>query len=393
MSGVKRILIAPDSFKESLDAGKAAEAIASGFKRVFPRVETVMLPLSDGGEGLVRTLVAATGGRIIGKRVTGPLGEPVDAFLGILGDNTTCVIEMAAASGLPLVARERRNPMITTTYGTGELIKAALDTACKKIIIGIGGSATNDGGAGMAQALGIRLLTAEGKDIGYGAQGVKDLAFIDMSGLDPRLKNVSISVAVDVENPLCGPDGASYVYGPQKGGTPDMLPFLDDALEHFAMVVKKDLNKDVKNVPGAGAAGGLGAGLVAFLGARLQPGIDIVLEVLNMETELQNNIDLVITGEGELNEQTAFGKAPAGVARLAKKHNIPVIALVGSIGEGAQSVLEQGIDAYFSVIPRPMALAESIKEAHLLLADLAEQCARLIKAVRPAAPGEVKADD
>lgn len=389
---MKRILIAPDSFKESLDASQVAEAIASGFKRVFPRVETIMLPMSDGGEGLVRTLVAATGGRIVHKRVTGPLGEPVEAFFGVLGDNNTCVIEMAAASGLPLVAKEKRNPMVSTTYGTGELIKAALDTGCKKIIVGIGGSATNDGGAGAVQALGVRLLTADDRDIGYGAQGLKDLAHVDMSGLDPRFKDVSISVAVDVSNPLCGPDGASYVYGPQKGATPDMLPVLDNILEHFAAVIKKYLNKDVRDLPGAGAAGGLGAGLAAFLDARLRPGVEIVLDVLNVEKEMQKGIDLVITGEGELNRQTVFGKVPAGVARLAKKHNIPVIALVGSIGEGAQLVLQQGIDAYFSIIPRPMTLAESMNDAKNLLADLAEQCARLIKVARHAVPGEVEAD-
>ncbi|MDW7652245.1 MAG: glycerate kinase [Bacillota bacterium] len=377
---MKRIIIAPDSFKESLDAQHAAAAIAAGFQNVFPALEMILIPMADGGEGMVRTLVDGTGGRLLKNRVTGPLGRPVDACWGILGDEQTCVIEMAAASGLPLVPPQERNPMITTTYGTGELIRHALATNCKRIIVGIGGSATNDGGAGMAQALGARLLDADGREIGYGARGVGTLFCLDIGQMDPRLKDVDITVAVDVKNPLCGPNGASYVYAPQKGATPEMLPVLDEILRHYAKIIQRDLKINVADVPGSGAAGGLGAGLLAFLGADAKPGIDVVLDVVGMEAVLQSGVDLVVTGEGEINQQTAFGKVPVGVARLAQKHGVPVVALVGSIGEGARAVLDCGIDAYFSLVPRPMTLSECMEHAEALLTDLAEQCARMLQA-------------
>ncbi|MBS4023144.1 MAG: glycerate kinase [Dethiobacter sp.] len=380
---MKRIIVAPDSFKESLDASQAAEAIADGFKRVFPDLDIVKFPMSDGGEGLVRSLAAVSGGRQLKCRVTGPLGTPVDAFLGLLSEGAICVIEMAAASGLPLVPPEQRNPFLTTTYGTGELIKCALNTGCKKIIVGIGGSATNDGGAGMAQALGARLLSGTGKEIALGAKGLRELSSVEVGGLDERLKDVEIVVAVDVKNPLCGPSGASYVYAPQKGATPEMLPVLDQILHNFAEVIKRDIGKDVKDIPGAGAAGGLGAGLVAFLGADMRPGVEVVLEVVNMEKALQEGADLVVTGEGQLNRQTTFGKVPVGVAKLAKNYNVPVLALVGSLGDGAELVLAHGIDAYFSTIPRPMSLSDAMTEARGNLADTAEQCARVIKMCQP----------
>jgi glycerate 2-kinase len=375
---LKRIIVAPDSFKESLDANRAADAIAAGFKNVFPDAEIIRAPMADGGEGLVHTLVAATGGEIRRCPVTGPLGKPVQAFFGVLGDATTCVIEMAAASGLPLVPLQERNPLVTTTYGTGELLLQALETGCKRIIIGIGGSATNDGGAGMAQALGARLLNASGDDIPFGALGLQALASISAGGLDPRLAEREIIVAVDVKNPLCGPDGAAYVYAPQKGATPEMLPLLDQSLQHYAQVIRRDLSVDVADLPGAGAAGGLGAGLMAFLGATLRPGIDVVLDVLQLEAELRKGVDLVVTGEGQLNRQTTFGKVPAGVAGLAKKYNTPVLALVGSLGPGAELVLEYGIDAYFPIIPRPMDLPSCLSEAYQNLEATAKQCALLI---------------
>ncbi|HAA89150.1 MAG: Glycerate kinase [Thermoanaerobacterales bacterium 50_218] len=377
---MKRIVIAPDSFKECLGAAEVAEAIATGFRKVFPRAEIVKVPLSDGGEGLVNTLVTATHGRIVPCEVTGPTGRKVKAFLGVLGDEKTAVIEMAAASGLHLIPPSERNPLITTTYGTGELIKRALDLGCTRIIVGVGGSATNDGGAGMAQALGARLLGADGKEICAGAAGLRSLEKIDTSNLDPRLKEVSVVVAVDVDNPLCGPNGASYVYGPQKGATPEMLPVLDESLRRFAFILQRDIGVNILNVPGAGAAGGLGGGLMAFLGAQLRSGIEVVLEVVRFEAILQKGADLVVTGEGQLDRQTSFGKVPIGVSKVAKKFGIPVLAIVGAIGEGAEVVFEQGIDSYFSVTPRPMTLEESIGEVRILLKSVAERCARMIKA-------------
>ncbi|MBE3573340.1 MAG: glycerate kinase [Moorella humiferrea] len=383
---MKRIVIAPDSFKESLDAPAVAAAIAAGIKRVFPDAETVMVPMADGGEGLTSTMVAATGGRTITTTVTGPLGQPVQATWGILGDGTTGVVEMAQASGLPLVPREKRNPLYTTTYGTGELIAQALDAGCRRLIVGIGGSATNDGGAGMAQALGVRLLNAEGKDIGRGAIGLEELNRIDIEGLDPRIKETEILVACDVDNPLCGPRGASAVYGPQKGATPEMIPRLDAALARLADVIKRDLGKDVRELPGAGAAGGLGAGLVAFLGATLRRGIDLVMETLDLDGILAKGADLVITGEGEINHQTAFGKVPAGVARLAGKYGIPVVALAGSIGEGAATVYDHGIKGFMSIVPRPLPLAYCLENAATLLTDAAERLMRLLTVLKPPMP-------
>ncbi|PRR71095.1 glycerate kinase [Neomoorella humiferrea] len=383
---MKRIVIAPDSFKESLDAPAVAAAIAAGIKRVFPDAETVMVPMADGGEGLTSTMVAATGGRTITTTVTGPLGQPVQATWGILGDGTTGVVEMAQASGLPLVPREKRNPLYTTTYGTGELIAQALDAGCRRLIVGIGGSATNDGGAGMAQALGVRLLNAEGKDIGRGAIGLEELNRIDIEGLDPRIMETEILVACDVDNPLCGPRGASAIYGPQKGATPEMIPRLDAALARLADVIKRDLGKDVRELPGAGAAGGLGAGLVAFLGATLRRGIDLVMETLDLDGILAKGADLVITGEGEINHQTAFGKVPAGVARLAGKYGIPVVALAGSIGEGAATVYDHGIKGFMSIVPRPLPLAYCLENAATLLTDAAERLMRLLTVLKPPMP-------
>ncbi|QGP92287.1 Glycerate 2-kinase [Neomoorella glycerini] len=375
---MKRIVIAPDSFKESLDAPAVAAAIAEGIKRVFPEVETVTVPMADGGEGLTTTLVAATGGRAITTTVTGPLGQPVRAAWGILGDGTTAVVEMAQASGLPLVPREKRNPLFTTTYGTGELIRQALDAGCRRLIVGIGGSATNDGGAGMAQALGVKLLDAGGQDIKPGAAGLEELDHIDIQGLDPRVKDAEILVACDVDNPLCGPRGASAVYGPQKGAPPEMVPRLDAALARLADIIERDLGKDVRELPGAGAAGGLGAGLVAFLDANLRRGIELVMEAVDLDGFLARGADLVITGEGEINRQTAYGKVPAGVARVAGKYGIPVVALVGSIGEGASTVYDHGIKGFMSIVPRPVPLAYCLENAASLLADAAERLVRLL---------------
>jgi len=375
---MKRIVIAPDSFKESLDAPQVAKAIAVGVKKALPNVETVEVPLADGGEGLTTTLVAATGGKLMEAVVTGPLGEPVTARWGFLGDGRTAVVEMAQASGLPLVPKEKRNPLYTTTYGTGELIREALASGCQRLIVGIGGSATNDGGAGMAQALGVKLLDEDGHDIPWGAVGLERLHRIDMQEIFPRVKEVEILVACDVDNPLCGPRGASAVYGPQKGATSEMIPRLDAALAHLADIIARDLGIEVRDLPGAGAAGGLGAGLVAFLGATLRRGIDLVMEAVNLEGILAAGADLVITGEGEINRQTAYGKVPAGVAKVAGKYGIPVVALVGSIGEGAETVYEHGIKAYMSIVPRPVPLSYCLENAATLLTDAAERLIRLL---------------
>ncbi|MGB3932729.1 MAG: glycerate kinase [bacterium] len=373
-----RIIIAPDSFKGSLTAAEVAASIERGVKRVLPQAETIPVPLADGGEGTVDALVSATGGRLVTKEVTGPLGERVKVSYGLLGDGETAVIEMAAASGLPLVPLEKRNPMLTTTYGTGELILAALDEGCRRIIIGIGGSATNDGGAGMAQALGVKLLDEEGLDIPYGAAGLARLDRIDISSLDRRLAQVEVLVACDVDNPLTGPRGAARVYGPQKGADPQMVEELDQILERFAAIILRDLGKDVKDIPGAGAAGGLGAGLMAFLNGRLAPGVELVLAAVKLEERIQKGADLVITGEGAINEQTVYGKTPIGVAKLAKRYHLPVIAIAGSIEPGAEAVFGAGIDAVVAIPPGPMTLAEAMEGAGKLVADCAEGVMRLL---------------
>jgi len=325
-----KIVIAPDSFKESLSAFQAARAIEKGFRDVFPEAEYVLIPMADGGEGTVQSLVDATGGTVIEKRVTGPLGEPVDAFFGLLGDGKTAVIEMAAASGLHLVPNEKRNPLLTTTRGTGELIRAALDKGVEHLIIGVGGSATNDGGAGMIQALGGRLLDQKRQEIAPGGGHLSELAEIDLSSLDSRLKKVKIDVACDVDNPLTGPNGASAVFGPQKGATPEMVRQLDENLSRFADVVEQTLEKPIRHVPGAGAAGGLGAGLLAFLDAELKRGVEIVLEAVQFQERVKD-ASLVITGEGRIDGQTISGKTPIGVAKAAKQYGIPVIGIAGFV--------------------------------------------------------------
>jgi len=352
-----KIVVAPDSFKGSLTAIEVAGGIERGIREIFPEAEIIKIPMADGGDGTVQCLVNATGGKILREKVTGPLGEEVLASYGILGDKKTAVIEMAEASGLTLVPVNKRNPLLTTTYGTGQLIRAALDQGCRKMIIGIGGSATNDGGAGMVQALGAKLLDEEGKEIGFGGGELKKISRIDIRHMDKRLSDTKILVASDVTNPLCGPKGASRVYGPQKGATPEMAEELDKSLAHFAKMIKRDLHKDVKDMPGAGAAGGLGASLMAFLNAELRPGIDIVIEVVKLEEAIKG-ADLVITGEGKIDSQTIYGKAPIGVAKIAKKYNIPVIAIAALIGDDADIVHQYGIDNLIKVSEPPVSLTE-----------------------------------
>ncbi|WP_339062859.1 glycerate kinase [Tepidibacillus marianensis] len=357
-----KIVIAPDSFKESLTALEVADAVERGFKVVFPEAEYIKVPMADGGEGTVQSLVDATNGKIINKMVIGPLGNTVDAFFGILGNGKTAVIEMAAASGIHLVPREKRNPLITTTWGTGQLILSALDYGVDHIIIGIGGSATNDGGAGLAQSLGARLLNQEGEEIGYGGGSLNQLVNVDVSNMDFRLRNVKIEVACDVNNPLVGPTGASAIYGPQKGATPEMVQFLDQNLTHYADIIYKSLNKDVRNIPGSGAAGGLGAGLLAFLSAELRRGVEIVISATHLD-EVLKNATLVITGEGKIDSQTINGKTPIGVAKTAKKYGVPVIGITGNVAKDSSIVHEYGIDALFSIVPRVTTLQDAMENA------------------------------
>ncbi len=371
-----KIVIAPQGFKGNLTALQVARAIENGIKRVVPNATTTIKPMADGGEGTVQALVDATGGEIMVTEVTDPLGGRVNAHWGILSDKVTAVIEMASASGLPLVPPEKRNPLVTTTYGTGELIRAALDRDCRKLIIGIGGSATNDGGAGMAQALGAKLLDANGKELTFGGAALAKLERIDVSNLDPRLADFDVTLASDVNNPLCGPRGASAIYGPQKGAAPEMVKQLDAALAHYADAIQKDLGIDFREVPGAGAAGGLGMGLMVFLKAKMIPGIDVVIKATNLVADLKD-ADLVFTAEGRIDRQSAMGKVPTGVALKAKEFGSPVIALAGEVADDYRVVFEQGIDAVLSIAPGPISLEQSVADAEKLIANAAECAMKL----------------
>jgi glycerate kinase len=373
-----KIVVAPDSFKGSLTAIEVSVAIEQGIREVFPEAEVIKIPMADGGEGTVQCLVNATGGKILEEKVIGPLGDEVLAFYGILGDRKTAIVEMAAASGLTLVPENKRNPLITTTYGTGQLIKAVLNQGCRKMIIGIGGSATNDGGAGMVQALGVKLLDQEGKEVGFGGGELKKIVKIDISCMDNRLSDTKVLVASDVNNPLCGPQGASRIYGPQKGATPEIIEELDKSLSYFAELIKRDLNKEVKDIPGAGAAGGLGAGLMAFLNAELRSGIEIIIEIVKIEQIIRES-DLLITGEGRIDAQSVFGKVPFGLGKMAKKYNVPVIAIVGEIGEGFSQIYEYGINSIMSIISKAISIDEAMQMSKSLLKDATERMMRIIK--------------
>jgi glycerate kinase len=370
-----RVVIAPDKFKESLTALEAAEAMARGVIAAAPGANIDRVPMADGGEGTVDALVAATGGSIREAQVTGPLGEPVLARFGLLGDGLTAAIEMAAASGLVLVPAPKRNPLLTSTRGTGELLLAALAAGARRVILGIGGSATNDGGAGLGQILGFRLLDNLGRDLKPGGGSLGGLARIDPSGRRSELDGVAVSVACDVTNPLCGPNGASAVYGEQKGASPEMRATLDRNLAHFAEIVARDLGVAIKDRPGSGAAGGLGGGLVAFAAGKLEPGIDLVIDAVKLADRL-TNADLCLTGEGAIDEQSAFGKTAVGVARLARSLGCPTLALTGTIKPGSEAVLAQGIDAYFSICSGPIHLDQAIAQAGTLLERATEQAVR-----------------
>jgi len=381
-----RIVIAPDSFKECACALDVAQCLREGWLQVDPLALITLVPMADGGEGTVDAMTAATAGRFVTATVTGPMGGAVGARYGILGDGCTAVIEMAAASGLALVLPERRDPRIATTFGTGELIRDALERGLHRIILGIGGSATNDAGAGMAQALGYRLLDDRGEDLPRGGAALAGLARIDSGRKLSSLEEVEIRVACDVTNPLCGPEGASRVFGPQKGASSEVVGELDAALDNFARVVETQLGIGVADLPGAGAAGGLGAGLVAFTGAKLVPGADLIAEACGLADRIRG-CDLVITGEGCLDGQTAKGKTPVGVARVARKAGVPVIAVGGKLGEGFEQLHKLGIDAVLSIAPGPISEAESIANARDLLRETGERIARLW-AILPRPPTE-----
>lgn len=376
-----KIVIACDSYKGSCSTLEAASAIEKGIKNVYGNANVVKIPVADGGEGTVDSLVIGMGGTYEAVKVKDPLGEEIEARYGILNRNIA-VIEMAAASGLPLVEAGRRNPMLTTTYGTGQLIKAAMDRGCKRIYIGIGGSATNDGGAGMAKALGVSFRDKNGNELALGGGSLNTLEYIDMSGIDPRLKETEIIVMSDVTNPLCGITGASYVYGPQKGATSEMVELLDNNLCHYGRVIEKQLGLDIMNLPGAGAAGGLGAGLMAFCRGELYSGIEKILDLTNIDEHLKD-ADLVITGEGRIDSQSIYGKVPVGVAKRASKYDVPVVAIVGSIGDGAKAVYSYGIAAIMDIVNKPMALSEAMENAPALIEQAAETLMRIVRVTNP----------
>jgi len=376
----KRFVLAPDSFKGSMTAKEVCEAMELGIKRAIPDAECIHVPMADGGEGTVQSLVDATGGKLVEKQVTGPLGTPVIAQYGILGDGKTAVIEMASASGIQHVTRDAMNPLITTTYGTGELIRDCIERGIANIILGIGGSATNDGGAGMAMALGYKLLDKSGRELPFGGGALGELDQIEVSGVLPQLHMVRILVASDVTNPLCGERGASAVFGPQKGATPEMVELLDRNLRHFSEVIKQQLGVEVAGVPGAGAAGGLGAGLLAFTKATMRKGIDLVIEYTGLKDNLRH-ADYCFTGEGSIDFQTRFGKTPCGVAQAAKSVNskLKVIALAGRVGNDVDVLYEEGFDAIFGIAPGALDLETLLKQGKENVARTAENIARLLR--------------
>lgn len=371
------ILLAPDSFKESMTAKEVCEAMEKGIKKVNKNITCINVPMADGGEGTMQSLVDATGGKIYNANVIGPLGNEVEASYGILGDGKTGMLEMASSSGICLVPPEKRNPMVTTTYGTGQLIKACLDHGVNKLLIGIGGSATNDGGSGAIQALGGKLMDKDGKELGFGGGELDKLHSIDITGFDPRLKDIAVEVACDVNNPLCGEQGASNVFGKQKGATAEMIEVLDNNLRHYAEVIHEQFGKDVLNESGAGAAGGLGAGLMAFFGGTLKKGIDMVIEYSKLEEKVKA-ADMVWTGEGSIDFQTQYGKTPVGVAKIAKKYNKPVVALAGRIGKDIDVLYGEGIDSMFCIMRGASTLESALERGKENMEKTAENIIRLL---------------
>ena len=378
-----KILVASDKYKGSLSAVEVCSIIKDAIKKIDGGIDVIVSPMADGGEGTVETLVESQKGKYIVSDVTGPLGQKVKARIGIIGGNTA-IIEMASASGLALIPKEKRNPMETTTYGTGELIKKALDIGCRKVIIGIGGSATTDGGMGMAQALGVKFYNSCSNLLGFGGRQLLKLKRIDMRNIHPAVSNTEFNVASDVDNPLTGKNGAAYVYSPQKGADKEMVKKLDNGLVNFSKIIKKDLGKDISNLKGAGAAGGLGAGLHAFLNATLRPGTDIIIEANDLESKIKE-ADLVITGEGAMDKQTFFGKSSYGVAMLARKYNIPVITINGSVFMSRDEINRKNTSLFcgnFSIIKKPMKLEDAVKNSRNLLESAAQEIITFYKCIK-----------
>lgn len=371
-----KIVIAPDSFKDSLDAAGVARAIAAGLREAWPDAELVECPMADGGEGTMEAILAASHGELRRQTVRGPLGQSVEAGWGWLPQSRTAIIEMAQASGLQLVPTGQRDACRSSTWGTGELIAAALAAGAQRVVLAIGGSATNDAGSGMLRALGLRLLDADGQALEEGGLALAKLARIDASDLDPRLAEVQFEVAADVDNPLCGANGASAIFGPQKGANPQQVQALDQALGHFADICAQVLAKDVRDYPGCGAAGGMGFAARAFMGAQFRPGVEVVAELAGLD-ELVQGADLVVTGEGRFDAQTLRGKTPMGVARVAKRHGVPVVVLAGTLGEGYQQLYAHGVDAAFALASGPMSLEQACANAAQLLQARACDIGRL----------------
>ncbi|TKJ59512.1 glycerate kinase [Pseudomonas viridiflava] len=369
-----KIVIAPDSFKDSLSAQAVADAIASGLAEVWPHAELVKCPMADGGEGTIEAVLDACEGQWMSAQVSGPLGDSVDAHWGWLAQSRTAIIEMAMASGLQLLTRAQRDACLTSTVGTGQLISAALDAGAQRVILAIGGSATNDGGSGMLSALGARFLDRNDQPLPRGGRALTDLARIDLSGLDPRLANVRVEIAADVDNPLCGPNGASHIFGPQKGASPDQVLALDAALGHFADHSARTLGRDLRDSPGSGAAGGMGFAAKAYLNASFRVGVEVVADLTGLEQALVG-ADLVITGEGRFDAQTLRGKTPLGVARVAQRQRVPVIVLAGTLGEGYEQLYQHGISAAFALTSGPMDLEHACREAPRLLQERARDVA------------------
>ena len=372
---IKKILISPQEFKESLTGLEVANAIQEGINKVDSKIKTSLVPVADGGDGTLQTMVDVTGGEIITETVRDPLGRNIDSVWGKLGDDSSAVIEMAKASGLALLNENEKSATLTSTYGTGQLFKFALDQGIKNFIIGIGGSATNDGGAGFVSALGAKLYDENGKEVESNGISLSSIRDIDMSNFDKRVKNTSVRVACDETNPLCGNEGASAIFGPQKGANPEEVNLLDKNLLHWASLIKDQLGKDILNVPGAGAAGGLGAGLMAFTDAELSIGANIVLDSLNYDEHLRD-VDLVIVGEGSTDKSTQFNKSPVAVAMRAKKLGIPVICLSGSVGQGYSESRDLGISSFFSIVSGPIELKYAIENAHELIVKSTEEIIR-----------------
>ncbi len=374
-----KIVIASDSYKGSLDSLQVNEAMRKGILRVFEDAEIICIPIADGGEGTVDAVMTCCGGSYCYETVTGPDGREVIARYGILPDKSA-VIEMAAASGLPLVQDVTPDTVMnSTTYGTGQLIASALDKGCRKIYIGIGGSATNDGGIGMLQALGVSFLDADNREVGFGGKYLDKIARIDISNLDPRIRETELVVMSDVTNPLCGENGAAVVYSPQKGATEEEIAILDKGLAQFAELICQMNLPDIRNLPGAGAAGGLGGGLVSFLGAEIRPGIKAILEIADFEKSVQW-ADLILSGEGRIDGQSANGKVVSGIAEIAGKYNVPVIAICGSVEKDAREIFEKGISGMEAAVCRPVTLEKAMEEAEQNVIDAAERVMQMVKA-------------